>query len=155
MKLLINEKGSSSILVVLAFLMLGIFSVLGMMSSYSDYKLARKNAEWTQEYYSLEAQAQAFVSEVDGLLIENQGADSIALRNAFMAFDPQVILKESEDGLMALKVLEGVSGKKMRIEIELLSGSEKRYRITTLKEEPEIFEYEDELEYKELEVTGS
>jgi hypothetical protein len=155
MKLLINEKGSSSILVVLAFLMLGIFSVLGMMSSYSDYKLARKNAVWTQEYYSLEAQAQAFVSEVDGLLIENQGADIIALKNALIAFDPQVIMKESEDGFLALKVIKGISGKKVRIEIELLSDSEKRFRIKSLKEVPEIFEYKDELEFKELEVTGS
>jgi hypothetical protein len=155
MKLLINEKGSSSILVVLAFLMLGIFSVLGMMSSYSDYKLARKNAVWTQEYYSLEAQAQAFVSEVDGLLIENQGADIIALKNALIAFDPQVIMKESEDGFLALKVIKGISGKKVRIEIELLSDSEKRFRIKSLKEVPEIFEYKDELEFKESEVTGS
>jgi len=38
-----NQNGSSSILVVLSFLMLGIFSVLGMMSTYSDYKLALKN----------------------------------------------------------------------------------------------------------------
>lgn len=155
MKLLTNEKGSSSILVVLTFLMLGIFGVLGIMSSYSDYRLARKNAAWTQDYYSLEAQAHSFAAKADALLIENQGEDIAALRKAFNILDPQALLNESEDGLMASRIFEAESGKKVIIEIELLPDSEKRFRIKTLKEIPEVFEYQEELEFEEVEVTGS
>ena len=50
-----NEKGSSSVLVILVMLLLITFGVLAMMSSYSNLKIARKNASWTQGYYLLES----------------------------------------------------------------------------------------------------
>lgn len=52
-----DESGSSSVLVILVMLLLITFGVLAMMSSYSNLKIARKNASWTQGYYLLESQA--------------------------------------------------------------------------------------------------
>jgi hypothetical protein len=63
--LMSNEKGSSSVLVVLTLLMLVLFGVLGMMSSFSEYKIAQKNAAWTQEYYAFEALANGQLEIMD------------------------------------------------------------------------------------------
>lgn len=152
MKLLHNERGSSSILVVLAFLMLGIFSVLGMMSSYSDYRLAQKNAEWTREYYTLEGQAQSFTAKMDGLLLENRGADIAALEEAIMESEPQAVMEESEGGLLVSNIFTAESGKTLELKIELLPGSEKRYRVIARKEVPEAFEYAEEPDFGDVEV---
>lgn len=152
MKLLRNERGSSSILVVLAFLMLGIFSVLGMMSSYSDYRLARKNAEWNRQYYTLEGQAQSFTAKMDRLLLENGGTDIAALEEAIMESDPQAVIEESNGGLLISNTFTAESGKLLELKLELLPGNEKRYRVIARKEVPEAFEYVEEPDFGDVEV---
>lgn len=53
-----STRGSSSVLVIMIMLLLITFGVLAMMSSYSNLKIARKNADWTQGYYRLESAAE-------------------------------------------------------------------------------------------------
>lgn len=152
MKYVNNERGSSSILVVLVFLMLGIFSVLGMMSSYSEYKLALKNAEWNREYYILEGKAQAFTAGMDKLLYKYNGANIAALREAIAKSEPQATMEESEGKLLVSNIFKAESGKRLLLQIELLPSSEKGCRVVTRKEVPEVFEYAEEPEFGDVEV---
>lgn len=154
MKSLNNEKGSSSILVVLAFLMLGIFSVLGMMSSYSDYRLALKNASWNQQYDRLQGEVYSFVSDMDAILIENINADLETLKEMIREMDDQIIVSDVSNGFIIEKEFEGESGKRIRLEMECIRSSPERYHILVIKEIPVIFTYE-ELEFTDVEVPNN
>lgn len=63
-----SEKGSSSVLVVMIMLLMITFGVLAMMSSYSNLKIARKHAEWTKDYYSLESLADFNLMHFNGVV---------------------------------------------------------------------------------------
>ncbi len=65
-----DDKGSSSVLVILVMLLLITFGVLAMMSSYSNLKIARKNASWTQGYYLLESEASLAYNKVVKIIDE-------------------------------------------------------------------------------------
>lgn len=69
-KMLVSERGSSSVLVIMIMLLLITFGVLAMMSSYSNLKIARKHADWTTGYYALENIAQKKQIEVKNTFIE-------------------------------------------------------------------------------------
>lgn len=64
-----GQRGSSSVLVIMVLLMLITFGVLAMMTSYSNLKIARKNAEWTQDFYKLESLAGNHLAEVESHII--------------------------------------------------------------------------------------
>jgi hypothetical protein len=66
-KPLLNERGSSSVLVIMIMLLLITFGVLAMMSSYSNLKIARKHAEWTRDYYQLESIADSDLKSFEQL----------------------------------------------------------------------------------------
>jgi len=59
-----TRTGSSSILVILLVVTMVVFGVLAMMSSYSGLKMARKTAQWTQDYYELESKAEIMLYDV-------------------------------------------------------------------------------------------
>jgi len=63
-----EEKGSSSIFIVIILLCLLTFGVLSLMSSYSDLKLARKAETWVTTYYQLDNEGSIFMSRVDNCL---------------------------------------------------------------------------------------
>lgn len=103
-KLFNDDKGSSSVLVILVMLLLITFGVLAMMSSYSNLKIARKNASWTQGYYALESEANLNYNKVvqvidaaidlsDALLVEPS-------RIKWSIYPFEDALKESLDPLM-------------------------------------------------------
>jgi len=69
-KMLISERGSSSVLVIMIMLLLITFGVLAMMSSYSNLKIARKHADWTKGYYALENIAQKKQIDVKNAFLE-------------------------------------------------------------------------------------
>lgn len=66
-----NEKGSSSLMVILIVFTLMLFGVFALMSSYSEFKLSNKYALWVQEYYQLDREAQLYLSELN--LEANEG----------------------------------------------------------------------------------
>lgn len=65
-----SNNGSSSVLVILIMITLVVLGLLAMMSTYSGLKLSRKNAEWTKEYYVLDAKAETLLAKIDSYLIE-------------------------------------------------------------------------------------
>lgn len=65
-----SKKGSSSVLVILIVVVLLVFGTLALMSSYSDLKLTRKSGEWIKNYYSLEAEGDSLVQQIDSLLFK-------------------------------------------------------------------------------------
>lgn len=69
-KMLVSERGSSSVLVIMIMLLLITFGVLAMMSSYSNLKIARKHADWTKGYYALENIAQKKQIDVKNAFLE-------------------------------------------------------------------------------------
>lgn len=64
-----EQRGSSSVLVIMVLLMLITFGVLAMMTSYSNLKISRKSAEWTQGFYELESLAGNHLAEIETLII--------------------------------------------------------------------------------------
>ena len=64
-----RKSGSSSVLVIMIMLLLITFGVLAMMSSYSNLKIARKHAQWTREFYSLESLAEKDLSLIKAALL--------------------------------------------------------------------------------------
>ncbi|MBE0449622.1 MAG: hypothetical protein IBX70_02130 [Clostridia bacterium] len=66
-----EQRGSSSVLVIMVLLMLITFGVLAMMTSYSNLKISRKNAEWTQAFYKLESLARYHLAEVETHIIHS------------------------------------------------------------------------------------
>lgn len=67
-----NERGSASLMVLLIVFTLMLFGVFALMSSYSEYKLSNKYANWTKDYYALDQQAQTFLSQLDLKKAEGQ-----------------------------------------------------------------------------------
>lgn len=67
-----KKKGSSSIMVMMVMIALVIFGVLALMSSYSDYKLAKKNAAWISRYYTLDGEGQQFISQIETAIKQTQ-----------------------------------------------------------------------------------
>jgi len=150
-----NQNGSSSILVVLSFLMLGIFSVLGMMSTYSDYKLALKNASWNQQYDSLQAEVYAFVANVDNVLIDYANVDLESVKGELKELDNQTIVSDISNGFILAREFEGESGKKIRLEMECYMSSTERYSIKMIKEIPVTFTYLEEPQFIDMEATNN
>ena len=63
-----TRTGSSSILVILLVVTMVVFGVLAMMSSYSGLKMARKTAQWTQDYYELESKAEIMLYDIKNIV---------------------------------------------------------------------------------------
>ena len=51
----LNEGGSASILLVIIMVTLLSLGVLSVVSSYSNYKIASRNADWNAVYYEEDA----------------------------------------------------------------------------------------------------
>ncbi len=81
-KMINDHRGSSSVLVMMVMLMLISFAVLAMLSSYSHYKIASKNASWTKDYYRLESLANEHYAIVKSLVADAAGH---GFKEAFVA----------------------------------------------------------------------
>lgn len=64
MKWIASNRGSSSILVALALIMLVVFAVLAVATSAADLRLAKKNAETVRIYYSLDSEGERFLNAI-------------------------------------------------------------------------------------------
>lgn len=64
MKWLRSNRGSSSILVALALIMLVVFSILAVSTSSANLRLARKHAETVKTYYNLDSEGERFLNDV-------------------------------------------------------------------------------------------
>lgn len=75
------ERGSSSVLVIMVMLLLITFGVLAMMSSYSNLKIAKKNAEWSRDFYALESIAELDMMTFKTIFNEAQDQSSVIYNN--------------------------------------------------------------------------
>lgn len=69
-----SEKGASSVLVILLMVILLSLGVAILTSSISNERLALKKKDWLNDYYSLEAQSETIISEIDSILIDAQNS---------------------------------------------------------------------------------
>lgn len=69
------ENGSSTILISLLFITLVVFGLLGLTTSASELKLAKRNAEANRAFYSLDSEGVRFLSSLKELI--NQAYDEV------------------------------------------------------------------------------
>jgi len=62
--------GFSTILFAFVMICVVVFSALSMISAYSDYKLSKKVADKTQNYYKAEEHAYETIAAIDSILAE-------------------------------------------------------------------------------------
>lgn len=65
-----NERGASSILVIIMMVVLLVFGLAILTTSLSNLRLSERKKDWLNEYYLLEGQVVAEVAAYDHLLIE-------------------------------------------------------------------------------------
>ncbi|MBC7959187.1 MAG: hypothetical protein H7X94_04895 [Vallitaleaceae bacterium] len=63
-----DQKGATSIFVMIFMVVLLVFGLAALTTSLASLKLADKNHNWSKEYYALEANAEVTVAAIDGIL---------------------------------------------------------------------------------------
>ncbi|MFO7612263.1 MAG: hypothetical protein R6W99_07255 [Clostridia bacterium] len=94
-----NERGASSVLVMLVMIVLVVFGLAALTASLSVLRLGEKAYGWTREYYQIDAMAEEMIYEIDKVLLSAEEAavlyieqkGYLDLRNGFLADD----IKES------------------------------------------------------------
>lgn len=82
---LLNQKGSSSILLVVIMVTLLSLGVLSVASSYSNYRIAQKNASWNTNYYAQDADHQSELFKITEISLEsNQKVDAYLEKKAYL-----------------------------------------------------------------------
>jgi hypothetical protein len=152
MRAMRNRKGSSSVLVILTFLLLMVFAVLAMASSFADFRLASKNAKWTSDYYQLEGEAQEFTMKLDEIAQELRNQDLIQVMSRIDSEFPGVITEEFPGGVRVTRILDNGAGLRMMTEHELYELDRQNFSVRTMKVVPEEFQYEDTIMFEDMEV---
>lgn len=67
-----NEKGSTSVLVILVIIVLATFAGIAVTSSWINRKLAMKNVSWTEQYYEQDRLAEYKTARIDAVLLAAQ-----------------------------------------------------------------------------------
>lgn len=119
------QIGTSSLILIFVVLCLTIFSVLSLMSSMSDMRLAQKSLSATEEYYKADSLAEKKLKEID-MIIESTYALEEKMGEIY---DPATGLISYEIPINEHQVL--------CVELEVISRAkdgEKRYNITKWQE---------------------
>ena len=146
-----NEKGSSSVLVIMVLLMLVTFGVLALITANSNLKVAEKNASWNRSYYQLENLGVQTLKKIQ------ENADKLIME---IPAEWQSKIAELHDEIDYMDedtiVIWIVSQENRRFFIELsydkaesMSLQSFQYDIKQWREVPFAFEYEDELQFSD------
>lgn len=108
-----SERGSSSVLVALALIILVVFSVLAVTTSAANLRLARKNAETTRAFYSLDSEGERFVNTVYNSVISGRKKAAEAIRMISGGNIGKAGLPDQIAGIIAA-TLDGISGSATR-----------------------------------------
>ena len=65
-----DNKGASSIMVIIMMVVLLVFGLAILTTSLSNQRLAQRKQNWLSEYYGLEGKAQEEIALFDGILID-------------------------------------------------------------------------------------
>jgi hypothetical protein len=171
-----EDRGSASVLVIMLMLMLITFGVLAMMSAYSNYKISKRNAEWTQTYYQLESDASDVLSKVDTaikeavretILSEAEGEHRMRVFLSFFSDEVTALSVEGEltpdpdqffdeTGSVSAPVfrytVQNDAGRTFYVSLLLLpfaADGEALYEITAWQEVPIAFDFSEALEYND------
>lgn len=154
-----RRKGSSSVLVIMVMLMLITFGVLAMMSSYSNLKIARKNAQWVQGYYALESLTEKNLKALS-LLLDDSTLTYVDILSQIekvdedsFEFDPSWLVYDDESANYYLSFLTHLETleRMMYVKIEIdTSASGKLLNVVTWKELPRAFEYDDGIDFVDV-----
>lgn len=150
-----KRRGSSSILVILTFLLLMVFSILAISSSYADYRLAGKNASWSREYYLLEGEASEFLSKVESILKERNADQLDGIEKGILSMDPEAMILQSPEALLVSRIFANDEGRRLLIELEIYRLAPDKVNIRTLRSLPEEFVYNETIEFEDVEVINN
>ncbi|MBS4026203.1 MAG: hypothetical protein KGZ96_11085 [Clostridia bacterium] len=145
------RKGSTSILVILSFLMLIIFSVLSISSSAADYRLAQRNATWTKDFYELEGKVSHYRYELDLLLNNGDISNIDEIADIIRERDPDALLEFTVEGMEILRIFESTSGRRILFRA-VLDYDMDSFKVKAIKEVPIEFDYKDEIQFEDVEV---
>lgn len=67
-----NNRGSTSVLVILVIIVLATFGGVAVTSSWTNKKLAMKSVAWNEEYCLQEQKAEYMTARIDAILLEAQ-----------------------------------------------------------------------------------
>ncbi len=148
-----SRQGSTSILIILAFLMLIIFSVLAISSSSADYRLAQRNANWTSDYYQLEGRVSEYRYNLDRLLYNENVTNIDEIADIIRERDPEAFIEFTIDGMNLTRIFEAISGKRILLSMNLDYEMDS-FKPIIIKEIPLEFQYREGIEFEDVEVDG-
>lgn len=155
-KILIHrrQRGSSSVLVIMIMLMLITFGVLSLMSSYSNLKIARKNAQWVQDYYALESiavqQFNALKERIDLLEEINEKSLELILKDPVLPNKPLAASIHFTDGGYFVEYSLEDESIQRRFFTRLLVSLDGSLDVKAWKEVPQIFEYDNSIDFIDI-----
>lgn len=85
-----NEKGSSSILVIILMVVLMVFGLAVLTTSLSNMRLSQKKHAWLNDYYLTEAKAETSIATIDHLLLSTE-AEALAYITEELYMDDYMI----------------------------------------------------------------
>lgn len=171
-----NKSGSATVMVIMIVMTLMLFGVFSMMSSYAGLSIARRNAEWTQLYYKQESQAAEKMAlihetikkvwhETDRDVSDWQQEYYLQLRlmieetASFTPVETDPIPESPEllSGSFIIPADEAGKTRDFMVSFKVMddSSTEPLIQITAWKSLPEIFEYDDQIEFWDVEVEGT
>ncbi len=107
--------GSVSILAIFVVLCLTTLSALSLVSANADYKLAKKTADATQEYYAADAQAEEMLAKLVGYAAKGYAWEGEAMAEGFEIF-------QKGDITLVSYTVPINDGKNLYVEVELEVG---------------------------------
>ncbi|PID79688.1 MAG: hypothetical protein CSB19_01955 [Clostridiales bacterium] len=150
-----DERGSSSVLIVVMMVVLIVFGLAIFSTAMSNMRLADKKIAWKNEYYQLEGKSNRVIGDVIAI-VEDVNHKKIDRKSGFTKIEQ--LLAEScskyettlgEDGLpaaIALNVTNDAGDKNIAIVLSLSQSQETNdltIRIIEFKEWQEHFEFDD------------
>jgi Tfp pilus assembly protein PilX len=101
-KALSNQKGASSVLVMLVMLVLVVFGVAALTTALASLRLGQKAADWSDAYYRAEGEAARHWAQIDAA-VSRADEDALPFRQALdeelAALDIGATLSEDGDAI--------------------------------------------------------
>ncbi|RRD96073.1 hypothetical protein EII17_00770 [Clostridiales bacterium COT073_COT-073] len=163
-KYLKNNRGATSVLIMIMMIILMIFGLAALTTSVASKKLAQKNASWLKEYYALNGEAiKAYAYLEDTLDLDEAGVDVDRIENSLIRFlksNANCSFQKNDDEqqpfLIEMQVHE--QGKEFPKSIHMEFVLEKREQSFQLKTkkwsqyQAEFFNPEDEPHFSDIKV---
>ena len=159
LKILNNNQGATSVLIILLLVVLMIFGLTILTTTLSNESLSNKKNEWLSDYYKLESKVAVNLADIDLKIqeikeevITNENKKEVLI-SRFKELEEVVVENNSYYFLLEVSENSGEYNKYISIKAELiipddgLSDSEylalENYRIIKYSESQELFEYKD------------